>query len=346
MKKLIPLDRQEIERALFRNMFTKDYIIYKSEIGSIGYYDPSLYLQLNNAIYKGIYTPEQPNYEGKHIIEEVKAQRNMKTDYSLVDYMNAFEIRLNAQAVFIAAIRTHNLHVCNQDTRQNLVETCFRAGRIARSEAKHLRLGGNKLDLSAPIIKHSNSTLLVKKFETRVKRGEIDREIFHEKTRVEKDEAMEKALGEYRQAFEELRREFIYHGIYDQDLRKDLHNRLDTGFYQTSLISSYGINIKYLLSKENWKELVSLKDLLANTYKYNKAIDKMREMSPNDLSQKGLLSRMYNVGADARKQLLLTTNEIPETFTGFLNAYYLSYIKEVENKFSKPSPQKENPRAL
>lgn len=341
MKNLENLSAEDSQKALIRHLYTFENNIFKKAISDLGFHDASLYSQLHNALYRGIYDPEEEYEKGDHVMENLRDDRDLHKSVTVADYMSPMELRMNAFGMFIAAMRIENARKQNNDTRQNLIKTCYWAGRIARNEfGKHVNPAYQSPMTIAPV----RASTLLKKLQTRLKRGQVPAATFKpykSATILQKQAELKK---QYARMFEEVKTKLKNLGFVSKIDRRDLFKSLNAGFYQTNLSYRYDMEIMLLFKEENSNDLVSISDLKAGIQKLkltSEYLDRLHNPSFDYLYKK-----LFTIGSTARGHIMKDCGCAPETFAGFSNLYYRQYARELIAEEAKLKAEKEREKEL
>lgn len=343
MKNLENLSSYDSDKALLRHLYTFENNVFKKAISDLGFHDPSLYSQLHNALYKGIYDPEEAYEKGDHVMENIRDDRDLHKSVTVADYMSPMELRMNAQGMFLAAMRIENARKQNNDTRQNLVKTCYWAGRIVRNEYRKFVnpafFGTNQNPMNMTPVKAST---LLKKLQTRLKRGQVPTSTFKPYKSAMLLQKQEELKKQYAEMFNEVKTKLQNLGFANNLDRRDLFKTLNAGFYQTNLSYKYDMEIMLLFKEENSSELISISDLKAGIQKLKLTSEYLNKL--HNPSFDYLYKKLFTIGSTARGYILKDCGCAPETFAGFYNLYYKQYSRELiaeEEKLKTEKTSKE-----
>lgn len=296
------------------------------------------YSFMYNAIYKGLYDSEDI-YDYKRMMPLIRELKGLGKTVNVVEHMGNVELRLNSLALKQAREEILDFQSNGIMDKQVYVKTIYLLStKIAETftllNKKNMRINYLTNQKGNPRI-----CTLIKRFDRNLKAGKAKNVSSLKPPRVaEHEDYIKSKKLRYGELFEAIKQEFIKAGITDVNLRKDLFNKIDEGFYQTTYLTTKNINIIYDLIKAN--NNYNSEDLTQHTHKLETAYKQIKASSKKDFQT--LKNVCQNAGENARLDILHTRQTLPELSFYFTKALTEIKLHNFENEVKIQQEQNES----
>lgn len=294
-KQIELLDYYDSQRAMFRELYTYENNRFKHAIGRCEYWDSKMFSDLHSELYKGIYENCGNLLKGDHIIDEIRYYRRLPSSVTVADYMGALELKLNAEAMFIASNRMFDAIKSGHKSYNYLLSICYEAGRKAGQNMRYVRKNICPNDFNTPAGKIKNASTLVKKYDKNLKLGHIPSEIKLNTPFSNRYDNLELVRNSAIASYKEFVSELTRLGIKNSQEIKNIMGYLNQGYYQTSVcafkevdVEAYkaSIDFKFTRATESQRNKMLKRDIKEARYypenRVTKVIDPFRFLCKKD----------------------------------------------------------------
>lgn len=339
-KKEIVWTKYLSERTLLRAWYILENNFFKSAIKKAQVSDTSTghasFAKCHNALYTGLYFPQQEYYEFYKPIPEIKKAKNLVKGGVMANTMPPYEILKNIHAMNIAGdliLTNSKINSLVNDTlpySEHLYKTSYEAGKKISNIDVLNKLVNSDPESLKPV--QTNCYRFVKKIKADLKLGKTIGTVYSESKKF-KEERFQQSVSKYNSAYAQFVLALANYGILGQEKIKLMLSYLDNGLYQT-MVGHLGFSFNELMKKENLDQLVTRKEIDLHTEKLNKATSALHKFK-NRYNLTNLQTLMKRVGDNLRTSYIEKNKVYPECNKGFYNAFAMM----LSMNFEKLNPQ-------
>lgn len=306
------------EEALFRFWYLLENNNFKSAIKNAQKEGKMSYSIAHNALYAGLYYPQNPYTYGDRVLVNIKEERELKKSATIANFMQREEILENIHAMYECAtmIRDYSPYGYNAVM---FTKEFFNIGRREKEKSNQTKIDAkllyfataneNELTPNKP-----NRYRLAKNF-AKTQAANLE---YNFKNSSERNINFDGAMQDYKNNNQQLNDTLVLNGITDLKKREKLINSVTCGFYRT-VLPHYGLSIKGLTETSAPKELITSKELVTLSQMLIDATEVAKQNK--DLPLNELADKLKQSGEKSREAFVKQNKTYPETKKGFMNAF-------------------------
>lgn len=312
-------------RTLLRAWYVFENKNFKREIFLTKESTKASFAACHNALYNGLYYPDE-ELENNTALRRLKEKRELKKNATIANFMSPQEILMNIHAMYDCANSIHE--VGSKATNDEIYSLCKQNGIKQNYMQKQLN---PKFICSEPeslVEVQPNCQRFVKKLKTNLKLANfVPATVYSEINSKTKQEKFTLALEKYLKAYNNFCLTLAKHSILSQNAREKTLQIIDSGFYATKL-PFFGVSFHALTQKENVEELITRKELEANT---KKLVEISKFLKNNSFKTVEHFEKSILLVAEKLRQNFIDKNlTYPECNKGFYNAFACALAQTFE----------------
>lgn len=286
------------------------------------------YSRCHNALYTGLYFPEQEYLTNFKPLPIIKENKNLQKKSGVIaNTMPPYEILQNIHAMHNAGKSISAFIKENGFTdMQDLYMLSNSAGKLHSQNKVDINLVNEDAEALKPV--QTNCYRFVKKIKADLKLGKPVGTVYTE-SKQHKQENFDKALENYQAELKYFKANLNAFGVFGQEKHDKIMQSLDNGLYDT-MIASLGFSFDNLTQKENLSNFVTTKELKLHTLKLYLASKRLQSIKLCDFNS--LCQKMQEVGSFARVNYIEANKVYPECSKGFYNAFAEMLSQNYENQ--------------
>lgn len=303
-------------RTLLRAWYVFENKNFKREIFLTKESTKASFAACHNALYNGLYYPHE-ELESNTALIRLKEKRELKRNATIANFMSPQEILMNIHAMYDCANSIHEAG--SSATNEDIYSLCKENGTKHNLQQAKLNPKYICSEPEALVEVQPNCQRFVKKLKTNLKLANfVPATVYSELDSETKKEKFNQALTKYKKAYNTFCCSLAKHSIISQTSREKVFQIIDSGFYGTKL-PFYGVDFNSLTLKENVEQLLTRKELEANTEKLTKLSSFLKNTSFKTIPQ--LETSLHNESNKIRQNYIDKNNTYPECNKGFYNAF-------------------------
>lgn len=289
------------------------------------------YSFIYNALYKGIYD-ENDAYDFVHMMDSVRDAKGLKPSVNVADTMGNLELRLSSYAMHEAVNVLLDLSQKGVAERSKYADALYDMGRRISKEFAHLNHKILEVNYLTSEKNGYRSYTLLKRFDRSLKRGKCEALKTLRPTTVKaKKDFIDKRRMDFKEVFDDFKRELISRGITSPVRRKEIFESIDKGFYQTDFLAEKNMNFIYNINQNDY--CFSAEDLSQHIRKMKEALSNIKKL-PTNAGEREIKMSAEAAGQKARYDTLFGTQTLPEFSYYFTSAYTKQKIENFEKESS------------
>lgn len=314
-------------RTLLRAWYVFENKNFKREIFLTKESTKASFAACHNALYNGLYYPDE-ELESNAALIRIKEKRELKKNATIANFMSPQEILMNIHAMYDCANSIHEAGL--NATNEQIYYLCKENG--IKHNLQQAKLNPKYIcnEPEALVEVQPNCQRFVKKLKNNLKLANfVPATVYSELDSATKKEKFNQALAKYKKSYNNFCCVLAKHSIISQSSRAKVFQIVDSAFYGTKL-PYFGVDFHSLILKENVEQLVTRKELEANTEKLSKLAKFLKNTSFKTIPQ--LETSLHNEANKFRQNFIENNKTYPECNKGFYNAFASALSQAFEFK--------------